>query len=93
MAITSFSCRETENLFNTNTTTKFTSIHSVATRKLAMLNAAVQLKDLKSPPGNKLHPLTKDRAGQYSISINDQFRICFEWTDAGPSNVEITDYH
>ena len=92
MSILSFACSETETLFTTNTTTKFTSIHSPATRKLGMLHAAAQLKDLKSPPGNRLHPLTKDREGQHSISINDQFRICFVWTDSGPANVEITDY-
>lgn len=93
MPILNFACSETETLFTTNTTTKFTSIYSAATRKLAMLNAAARLNDLRSPPGNRLHPLTRDREGQHSISINDQFRICFVWTDAGPSNVEITDYH
>jgi len=93
MTIQSFACSDTETLFTTNTTTKFTSIYATATRKLGMLNAAVQLRDLQSPPGNRLHPLTKDRDGQHSISINDQFRICFVWTDAGPKNVEITDYH
>lgn len=93
MAIQSFACSDTETLFTTRTTSRFTSIHSVATRKLAMLHAAAALKDLKSPPGNKLHALEKDRAGQHAIWINDQFRICFVWTAAGPENVEITDYH
>lgn len=93
MPIQSFACSETETLFTENTTTKFTSIHSAATRKLAMLNSAVKLNDLKSPPGNRLHPLTKEREGQHSISVNDQYRICFVWTDAGPAQVEITDYH
>jgi proteic killer suppression protein len=64
-----------------------------ARRKLFMLENAAALDDLKSPPGNKLHPLTKDRAGQHAIWINDQFRVCFRWTDAGPEDVEITDYH
>ena len=64
-----------------------------AQRKLAMLNAAVELKDLRSPPGNMLEALKGDRAGQHSIRINDQFRICFVWTDAGPESVEIVDYH
>lgn len=64
-----------------------------ARRKLVMLDNAVELDDLKSPPGNKLHPLEKDRAGQHAIWINDQFRLCFRWTDAGPEDVEITDYH
>ncbi|MEN5249687.1 type II toxin-antitoxin system RelE/ParE family toxin [Brucella pseudintermedia] len=64
-----------------------------ARRKLVMLDNAAALDDLKSPPGNKLHPLVKDRAGQHAIWINDQFRLCFRWTDAGPEDVEITDYH
>ncbi len=64
-----------------------------ARRKLVMLDNATSLDDLKSPPGNRLHPLTKDRAGQHTIWINSQFRVCFRWTDAGPEDVEITDYH
>lgn len=64
-----------------------------AQRKLAMLSAAIELKDLRSPPGNMLEALKGDRAGQHSIRINDQFRICFVWTDAGPEGVEIVDYH
>jgi proteic killer suppression protein len=69
------------------------SIIKVARRKLFMLENATALDDLKSPPGNKLHALTKNRAGQHAIRINDQFRVCFRWTDAGPEDVEITDYH
>lgn len=64
-----------------------------AQRKLYMLDNAVELNDLKTPPGNKLHPLEKDRTGQHAIWINTQFRLCFRWTDAGPEDVEITDYH
>ena len=64
-----------------------------ALRKFAMMNAAVRLSDLRSPPGNRLEALKGDRAGQHSIRINDQWRICFVWTDAGPERVEITDYH
>lgn len=64
-----------------------------ARRKLFVLDNAVVLDDLKSPPGNRLHPLLKDRAGQHAIRVNDQFRLCFRWTDAGPEDVEITDYH
>ncbi|MDR7035154.1 type II toxin-antitoxin system RelE/ParE family toxin [Mesorhizobium sp. BE184] len=64
-----------------------------AQRKLFMLEQAVELKDLMSPPGNKLHALSKDRAGQYAIRINDQFRICFRWVDGNAEDVEITDYH
>jgi toxin HigB-1 len=65
----------------------------VARRKLGYLNAAVSLDDLRSPPGNKLHPLTKDREGQHAIWVNDQYRVCFRWTPDGPTEVEITDYH
>ena len=69
------------------------SVASVALRKIDMLNAAAELKDLASPPGNDLEALKGDRLGQHSIRINDQWRICFRWTDAGPADVEITDYH
>jgi proteic killer suppression protein len=62
-------------------------------RKLAILNRAARLDDLRVPPGNRLEALKGDRAGQYSIRINDQFRICFIWTSAGPKEVEIVDYH
>ncbi len=64
-----------------------------AQRKLTMLNYAVALDDLRSPPGNRLERLHGDRSGQYSIRINDQWRICFLWTEAGPRDVEIVDYH
>lgn len=62
-------------------------------RKLAILNRTGRLDDLRVPPGNRLEALKGDRAGQYSIRINDQFRICFIWTSAGPEEVEIVDYH
>jgi proteic killer suppression protein len=65
----------------------------VARRKLGYLDAATGLDDLRSPPGNKLEALTGDRAGQHSIRINDQFRVCFTWTKDGPEGVEIVDYH
>jgi toxin HigB-1 len=65
----------------------------VAERKLMMLHAAAHLKDLKVPPNNKLEALKRDRAGQPSIRIDDQFRICFVWTSDGPTQVEIVDYH
>jgi proteic killer suppression protein len=65
----------------------------VARRKLGYLDAAVSLNDLRSPPGNRLEALKRDRNGQHSIRVNDQFRICFIWTDEGPADVEITDYH
>lgn len=62
-------------------------------RKLALLDAAESLQDLRVPPGNRLEALHGDRSGQHSIRINDQWRICFVWTDAGPDDVEIVDYH
>ena len=65
----------------------------VARRKLQYLNAAVSLDDLRSPPANRLEALKGDRAGQHSIRVNDQFRICFVWTKEGPDNVEFVDYH
>lgn len=68
-------------------------LQRMANRKLLMLDAAETLSDLRVPPGNRLEMLRGDRAGQHSIRINDQWRICFIWTPAGPENVEITDYH
>ena len=62
-------------------------------RKLAMLNRAGTLDDLRVPPGNHLEPLKGDRTGQFSIRINDQYRVCFVWTAEGPTDVEIVDYH
>lgn len=91
--ILSFKCPETQALFETGDSRRWKNILNVATRKLTMLHAATELRDLRSPPGNRLEALHGNRAGQYSIRINDQFRICFEWSDAGPTNVEIVDYH
>ena len=68
-------------------------LQRVALRKLMMLNAAVVLNDLRAPPGNHLELLRGGRAGQHSIRINDQWRVCFVWTAAGPEDVEIVDYH
>jgi proteic killer suppression protein len=65
----------------------------VVGRKLDQLDAAQELVDLRLPPGNRLEALTGDRRGQYSIRVNQQYRICFRWTDAGPADVQITDYH
>lgn len=64
-----------------------------AQKKLRMLNAAVAINDLRVPPGNRLEKLSGDRKDQYSIRVNSQYRICFRWTDAGPADVELTDYH
>ena len=93
MAIQSFRCRSTESLFEGNHVASFRAIESVAMRKLTMLDAAAVLLDLRIPPGNRLEALQGDRAGQYSIRINDQYRVCFVWTQAGPVDVEICDYH
>ncbi len=65
----------------------------VARRKLEMLNAATLLNELRAPPNNRLETLKRNRAGQHSIRINDQFRVCFRWTETGPEQVEIVDYH
>lgn len=69
------------------------NILRIVRRKLEMVNAAAVLADLRSPPGNRLEALVGDRKGQYSIRVNDQYRICFIWTDEGPADVELTDYH
>ncbi|HDS1790673.1 type II toxin-antitoxin system toxin GraT [Pseudomonas putida] len=91
--IQSFSCADTEALFTTGKTRRWSDIKSVAERKLAMLDAATELRDLRSPPGNRLESLSGNRAGQHSIRVNDQWRLCFTWTEHGPVNVEIVDYH
>lgn len=93
MAIISFSCTDTETLFSGKHPKRFRSIDTVATRKLQMLDSAVELRDLRSPPGNRLEALSGDRQGQHSIRINDEWRLCFVWTAIGPHNVEIVDYH
>jgi proteic killer suppression protein len=90
--IKSFRCDETRTLFESGRSRRFASIATVATRKLAMLDAAATLEFLRSPPGNRLEALKGDRKGQYSIRVNDQFRLCFRWTDEGPADVEIVDY-
>ena len=91
--IRSFRDRDTRVLFETGRSRRFAAFADVAMRKLAQLDAATTLEFLRSPPGNRLEALRGDRAGQYSIRINDQFRICFRWTKLGPTQVEIVDYH
>ncbi|MHB8763062.1 MAG: type II toxin-antitoxin system RelE/ParE family toxin [Deferrisomatales bacterium] len=91
--IQSFRCADTRRLFGTGGSKRFSAIENVATRKLAQLDAAQTLEFLRSPPGNRLEALRGDRAGQHSIRINEQFRLCFRWTEAGPGDVEIVDYH
>jgi proteic killer suppression protein len=91
--IKSFACRETEKLFNDVLVRRFQSIERQARRKLLYLHSARTLQDLLQPPGNKLEALKGNRKGQYSIRINDQWRICFTWKDENAFDVEITDYH
>jgi len=93
MAIQSFKCSDTESLFRGIRVRRFVSIETVAMRKLAMLNRAGRLEDLRVPPGNRLEALKGNLAGLHSIRINDQFRVCFRWAAAGPEDVEILDYH
>lgn len=92
--IISFRCKETQAIWEGSYSRKLPStIQKVARRKLRMMNNAVTLGDLRIPPANRLERLRGRRAGQYSIRINDQWRICFVWTTQGPVDVEIVDYH
>ncbi len=91
--IRSFKCEDTEALSNGYHVRKFVNIAMVARRKLRQLEIANRLDDLRVPPGNRLEALRGDRSGQHSIRVNDQWRVCFRWTDAGAENVEIVDYH
>ncbi|MCW5574730.1 MAG: type II toxin-antitoxin system RelE/ParE family toxin [Burkholderiales bacterium] len=91
--IKSFRCADTRALFETGKNRRFSAISTVATRKLTQLDAAETLDFLRAPPGNRLEALKGDRSGQYSIRINDQFRLCFRWTASGAEDVEIVDYH
>jgi len=91
--IKTFRCRDTEALFQDRLVRRFQAIERVARRKLEMLDAATSLADLSQIPGNRLEALKGDRAGQYSIRVNDQWRVCFEWVEGDSFNVEIVDYH
>jgi len=89
-----FACKETQKIFEGRYSRKLpANIQPIMSRKLTMLDAAVELTDLRVPPGNQLEALKGDRKGQHSIRINQQWRICFRWTPNGPSEVEIVDYH
>lgn len=91
--IRSFRCRDTQRLFETGKSRRWSAVLSVATRKLAQLDAATTLEFLRSPPGNRFEELQGDRAGQHSIRINNRWRVCFVWREDGPHDVEIVDYH
>lgn len=91
--IKTFVCSETEKLFNHRRSARFKQVEGVALRKLYILHAATSLIDLKTPPGNHLKKLDKERLGQYSIRINDQWRLCFTWKECHAYGVEIVDYH
>lgn len=96
--IRSFWTKGTEDVFDGNNSKRAgkvcpAELHTIARRKLDMIEAADELEDLKSPPGNRLEALTGNLRGRHSIRINQQYRICFRWTDAGAEDVEITDYH
>jgi proteic killer suppression protein len=91
--IRSFKCRETARLAAGERVRRFLSFERSAKRKLRQLEISAGLEDLRVPPGNRLEALKGDRAGQFSIRINDQYRVCFRWTNAGAEDVEIVDYH
>ena len=91
--IRSFTCSDTEALSKGNRVKRFAGIATIARRKLRQLEIAAHLDDLNVPPGNRLEALKGDRAGQYSIRINRQWRVCFRWTEAGAEDVGIVDYH
>ncbi len=91
--IRSFKDKKTERFFAGETVKEFTSFKKAAERKLIMLDSVSEIRDLLSPPGNQLEKLKGNRAGQYSVRINGQWRICFVWKEDGPQEVEIVDYH
>lgn len=93
MSIVFFKCKDTQALFEGKAVSRFSGIRRIAERKLQQLDSAETLSFLRSPPGNRLEKLVGDRSGQYSIRINEQWRICFVWAAEGPGRVEIADYH
>lgn len=93
VVIVEFCCKDTRELWEAGRNRRFSAIAKKALAKLQMLHRAENLKDLRVPPGNRLEALKGDRAGQHSIRINNQWRLCFRWTPEGPTAVEIADYH
>jgi toxin HigB-1 len=91
--IQSFKDADTKQLYETGSNRRWAAIQTVARRKLDQIEASINLSDLRFPPGNRLEALKRDRTGQHSIRINDQYRICFIWKVDGAHSVEITDYH
>jgi toxin HigB-1 len=91
--IRSFKSKDAEDLFRLQRCKRWVSIERIALRKLVQLDLAGTISDMRVPPGNQLEQLSGDRKGQWSIRVNDQFRICFRWTEDGPEDVEIVDYH
>ncbi len=91
--IRTFRCKDTQKLFSDRFVRRFNPIERAARRKLLLLHRARGLNDLRAPPGNRLEALRGKRAGQYSIRINDQWRICFRWKNGDAEDVEIVDYH
>ena len=91
--IRSFKCKKTQKLFSDTFVKEFVNIERAARKKLLFLNAASELRDLRSPPNNRLEGLGGDRKGQYSIRINKQWRVCFKWDGSNAWEVEIVDYH
>ncbi len=91
--ISSFKCRDTKELYETGENRRFASIARVALRKLDMIAAATKVETLRVPPGNRLEALSGNRKGQWSVRVNDQWRVCFIWNGANAESVEIVDYH
>ncbi len=93
MAIKSFKCTDTEALFGQRRVARFVSIERPALRKLVQLDLAERIEDMRTPPGNRVESMAGDRSGQWSVRINDRFRICFRWVNKNAEEVEIVDYH